>query len=92
MGDEDDCFVVYTEAFYFASLSITSVGYGDLLVTPLERGINAIVLLLSQLFLAKVLRPTRCFPKPRIYPHPSPIPRSPQGPARYRLFFSTFAP
>mmetsp|Transcript_44479 Transcript_44479/g.102650 ORF Transcript_44479/g.102650 Transcript_44479/m.102650 type:complete len:873 (-) Transcript_44479:29-2647(-) len=53
-GDEDDCFVVYTEAFYFASLSITSVGYGDLLVTPLERGINAIVLLLSQLFLAKV--------------------------------------
>jgi len=53
-GDEDDCFVVYTEAFYFASLSITSVGYGDLLLTPLERGINALVLLLSQLFLAKV--------------------------------------
>merc|ERR1719330_217107 len=51
---EMDCVEVYTEAFYFAVLSLTSVGYGDMLVTPLERGANSVFLLCGQLFTAKV--------------------------------------
>mmetsp|Transcript_112699 Transcript_112699/g.325623 ORF Transcript_112699/g.325623 Transcript_112699/m.325623 type:complete len:979 (-) Transcript_112699:130-3066(-) len=57
-GDRADysqaCVAIYTESFYFAALSLTSVGYGDVLVTPLERGVNAAFLLLFQLFCTKV--------------------------------------
>mmetsp|Transcript_103618 Transcript_103618/g.302412 ORF Transcript_103618/g.302412 Transcript_103618/m.302412 type:complete len:810 (-) Transcript_103618:22-2451(-) len=50
----DDCAVLWVDGWYFAVLSLTSVGYGDLLVTPLERGVNSMFLLLSQLYTAKV--------------------------------------
>eukprot|EP00971_Amphidinium_carterae_P213082 4229310-Amphidinium_carterae.1 len=33
---------------------------------------------------------SRTSPKPRIYPNPSPIPRSQNSPPKHRLFFSTF--
>ena len=44
------------ESVYFAALSITSVGYGDILSTPLERACNAFLLILGQLFVAKARR------------------------------------
>jgi len=50
----ETCSEIYTEAFYFAALSVTSVGYGDVLVTPAERALNSILLILGQLFVAKV--------------------------------------
>lgn len=53
-AEERSCFVLYSEVLYFAALSVTSVGYGDLLNTTLERGLNTFLLLLSQLFTAKV--------------------------------------
>eukprot|EP00930_Biecheleria_cincta_P096906 TRINITY_DN88678_c0_g1_i1.p1 TRINITY_DN88678_c0_g1~~TRINITY_DN88678_c0_g1_i1.p1 ORF type:complete len:834 (+),score=128.19 TRINITY_DN88678_c0_g1_i1:71-2572(+) len=53
-AEERSCFVLYSEVLYFTALSVTSVGYGDLLTTPLERGLNTFLLLLSQLFTAKV--------------------------------------
>merc|ERR1712100_222291 len=52
--DMGDCVVRYTEAFYFAVIGLTSVGYGDLLVTSLEHNFNCFVLLFSQLFAAQV--------------------------------------
>lgn len=52
--DMTNCVVRYTESFYFAVIGLTSVGYGDLLVTPLEHGVNSFFLLISQLFAAKV--------------------------------------
>jgi len=52
--DQGGCLVLYSEAIYFAVLSLTSVGYGDYLVTPIERTVNSLLLLLSQLFIAKV--------------------------------------
>lgn len=52
--DMRDCVVRYTEAFYFAVIGLTSVGYGDLLVTSIEHNLNAFFLLISQLFAAKV--------------------------------------
>jgi len=51
---EGSCSVIYLEAWYFAALSLTSVGYGDVLLTPLERTVNSFFLLLAQLFTAKV--------------------------------------
>lgn len=48
------CGVIYIESVYFAALSITSVGYGDILVSPLERACNAFLLILGQLFVAKI--------------------------------------
>lgn len=56
MGDKEamSCMELYAETFYFAALSLTSVGYGDILITPLEHGVNAFLLLLGQLFTAKV--------------------------------------
>lgn len=50
----ESCIELYEEAFYFSSLSVTSVGYGDVLVTPAERGLNSFLLILGQLFVAKV--------------------------------------
>lgn len=52
--DMKDCVVRYTEAFYFACIGLTSVGYGDLLVTNLEHTVNGFLLLISQLFAAFV--------------------------------------
>jgi len=56
MGDKEamGCIELYAETFYFAALSLTSVGYGDILITPVEHGVNAFLLLLGQLFTAKV--------------------------------------
>ena len=51
---QEDCGTIYVESVYFAALSITSVGYGDILQTPLERATNAFLLILGQLFVAKV--------------------------------------
>eukprot|EP00931_Biecheleriopsis_adriatica_P061933 TRINITY_DN37273_c0_g1_i1.p1 TRINITY_DN37273_c0_g1~~TRINITY_DN37273_c0_g1_i1.p1 ORF type:complete len:899 (+),score=132.25 TRINITY_DN37273_c0_g1_i1:149-2845(+) len=51
---DDSCGFLYTEALYFSTLSVTSVGYGDILVTSLERGVNTIILLFANLFMAKV--------------------------------------
>ncbi|CAK0844549.1 unnamed protein product [Prorocentrum cordatum] len=48
------CVVTYTEAVYFTVLSITSVGYGDQMVTTVEKALNSLFLLLAQLFTAKV--------------------------------------
>eukprot|EP00928_Gymnodinium_smaydae_P020192 TRINITY_DN17811_c0_g1_i2.p1 TRINITY_DN17811_c0_g1~~TRINITY_DN17811_c0_g1_i2.p1 ORF type:complete len:791 (+),score=101.21 TRINITY_DN17811_c0_g1_i2:134-2506(+) len=48
------CGTVYSEALYFAVLSLGSVGYGDSLITPPERSLNTLFLLLSQLYCAKV--------------------------------------
>lgn len=53
-NEDGGCPAFYAEAIYFAALSLTSVGYGDLLVTPLERAVNAFFLLLAQLFTAKI--------------------------------------
>jgi len=50
----DTCGVIYIESVYFTALSITSVGYGDILVSPLERACNALLLILGQLFVAKI--------------------------------------
>ncbi|CAJ1434664.1 unnamed protein product [Effrenium voratum] len=50
----ESCTVIYVESFYFTALSITSVGYGDVLLSPAERAINSILLILGQLFVAKV--------------------------------------
>lgn len=52
--DMDNCTVLYIESFYFSVIGLTSVGYGDLLVTPMEHGVNSFFLLISQLFAAKV--------------------------------------
>jgi len=52
--ERDTCLELYIEGWYFAVLSLTSVGYGDYLYTPLERGINSFWLLFSQLYTAKV--------------------------------------
>lgn len=51
---EVGCAVTYTEAIYFAVISLTSVGYSDMLVTTRERAVNTVFLLLAQLFTAKV--------------------------------------
>jgi len=51
---EGDCVERYILAFYFAVIGLTSVGYGDFLVTPLEFAVNSMFLLLAQLFAAKV--------------------------------------
>ena len=48
------CLELYIEAEYFAVVSLTSVGYGDILVTPFERASNTVFLLLAQLFTARV--------------------------------------
>jgi len=52
--DMEHCVVRYTEAFHFAVIGLTSVGYEDLLLTSLEHGLNSFVLLISQLFASKV--------------------------------------
>merc|ERR1719162_1622731 len=52
--DMTHCVALYTESVYFAIIGLTSVGYGDLLVTSLEHGVNSFFLLASQLFAAKV--------------------------------------
>jgi CRP-like cAMP-binding protein len=52
--DVNHCTVRYTEAVYFSIIGLSSVGYGDSLITPYEHGLNCFVLLVSQLFAAKV--------------------------------------
>lgn len=48
------CQESYVEAAYFACIGLTSVGYGDKLVTTAERAVNSVMLLAAQLFAAKV--------------------------------------
>eukprot|EP00928_Gymnodinium_smaydae_P047339 TRINITY_DN31587_c0_g1_i1.p1 TRINITY_DN31587_c0_g1~~TRINITY_DN31587_c0_g1_i1.p1 ORF type:complete len:799 (-),score=174.01 TRINITY_DN31587_c0_g1_i1:202-2598(-) len=51
---EGSCWELYVESLYFAVIGITSVGYGDILVTSLELACNAVFLVVGQLFAAKV--------------------------------------
>eukprot|EP00927_Polykrikos_kofoidii_P073462 TRINITY_DN6949_c2_g1_i1.p1 TRINITY_DN6949_c2_g1~~TRINITY_DN6949_c2_g1_i1.p1 ORF type:complete len:900 (-),score=121.91 TRINITY_DN6949_c2_g1_i1:88-2787(-) len=51
---EGSCQSLYIEAVYFAILSVTSVGYGDSLLTSTERAVNCVNMLLSFIFTAKV--------------------------------------
>merc|ERR1719272_2282822 len=52
--DMSNCVIRYTEGFYFAVIGLSAVGYSDLLVTSPEHALNGFVLLISQLFAAKV--------------------------------------
>lgn len=52
--DMTHCTVRYVEAFHFAVIGLTAVGYQDLLVTAAEHGMNTIILLLSFLVAASV--------------------------------------
>eukprot|EP00929_Paragymnodinium_shiwhaense_P056800 TRINITY_DN28441_c0_g1_i1.p1 TRINITY_DN28441_c0_g1~~TRINITY_DN28441_c0_g1_i1.p1 ORF type:complete len:1085 (-),score=279.09 TRINITY_DN28441_c0_g1_i1:61-3315(-) len=51
---EGNCQTLYVEAMYFASLSLTSVGYGDSMITSLEHFVNCFNLFTSFIFTAKV--------------------------------------
>lgn len=52
--DMRNCRIRYTEAFYFAIIGLTAVGYEDVLVTSVEHSLNSFFLIISQLVAAKV--------------------------------------
>eukprot|EP00927_Polykrikos_kofoidii_P001861 TRINITY_DN10723_c0_g2_i1.p1 TRINITY_DN10723_c0_g2~~TRINITY_DN10723_c0_g2_i1.p1 ORF type:complete len:1332 (-),score=209.91 TRINITY_DN10723_c0_g2_i1:34-4029(-) len=51
---EISCGDLYIESMYFATLSATSVGYGDLMMTSRERTVNAAEMLLGYILTAKL--------------------------------------
>eukprot|EP00929_Paragymnodinium_shiwhaense_P113087 TRINITY_DN81353_c0_g1_i1.p1 TRINITY_DN81353_c0_g1~~TRINITY_DN81353_c0_g1_i1.p1 ORF type:complete len:930 (+),score=194.14 TRINITY_DN81353_c0_g1_i1:160-2949(+) len=48
------CHTLYTEAIYFATIGLTSVGYGDMLLTTVEKALNSVALLVAFVYAAKV--------------------------------------